>query len=216
MEELLIILSPVILGSIFALLNNDKVAVYDDNIVNWLNNKKNRLSEKRGKFSRFFLKPLTYSLLKIALWTKNIQNKGIRSGIRLASYLYIIGIAAFILFVFAYIIIGVVIILLLLWLVLFMLGSSEGSSGGRKIKIFTKGNKKYDSETGERVILQDGKTYRQTKFTGEWKPETNMMGNPKVETDVFGNPKIETEWTGKQKIEKDWKGEPIIPPDKKE
>lgn len=73
--------------------------------------------------------------------------------------------------------------------------------------------KKFDPKTGERIIKQDGKTYRQD-WKGDWKPDTDWKGDPKIETDWLGTPKIETDWLGNPKIETDWKGDPIVQPDK--
>ena len=67
----------------------------------------------------------------------------------------------------------------------------------------------------EKVIKQDGKTYRQD-WKGDWKPDTDWKGDAKVETDWKGAPKIKTDWKGDQKIETDWKGDPIVQPDKKQ
>lgn len=64
----------------------------------------------------------------------------------------------------------------------------------------------------ERVIKQDGKTYRQD-WKGDWIADTDIFGRDKVETDIFGIPKIETDAFGYQVIEADSFGFPIIPPD---
>jgi hypothetical protein len=66
---------------------------------------------------------------------------------------------------------------------------------------------------GEKVIKQDGRTYREN-WTGNWEADKDWTGNDKVERDLLGNPKIETDWKGDQKIETDWKGVPIVPPKK--
>lgn len=215
MLEFVLLLSPVILGSIIAMVNDKKVASFDSRFEDWLITKKNSLVGKRGKFSRFFLKPLVSSLVLITSWTQNVKNNGIRSGIRLASYLYISVIAAYIFFLIASVMIGLAIFLFLFWLVLtiWRWNDTGESSAVKKVKFSFKSNKKYDPKTGERIITQDGKTYRQNVF-GNWNPDTNIFGSPKVETDLFGNPKIERDWTGEQKIETDWKGDPIIPPEK--
>lgn len=216
MLEMLIIFSPVILGCVLAILNSDKITNYDERLANWFRDKKKNLSAEKGKFSRFFLKLLIFSLVLITSWTQNVKNNGIRSGIRLASYLYISVIAAYIFFIFASIMIGLAIVLFLIWLALTIWnwGDTGELSAGNKVNFSIKRNKKYDPKTGERIITQDGKTYCQSVF-GNWKPDTNLFGSPKVETDTFGNPKIERDWTGKQKVETDWKGDPIIPPDNK-
>lgn len=73
---------------------------------------------------------------------------------------------------------------------------------------------KYDSETGERIIKQDGRMYRKN-WLGDWKADKDILGNDKVERDILGNPKIEKDWKGDQIIEKDWKDDPIVPPKKK-
>jgi hypothetical protein len=66
----------------------------------------------------------------------------------------------------------------------------------------------------ERVIRQDGKTYRQD-WKGDWVADKDWLGNDKVETEWLGNPKIETDWLGSAKVETDWLGNPIIPRNKR-
>lgn len=78
---------------------------------------------------------------------------------------------------------------------------------------YEKDGKKYDPKNRERIIKQDGKTYRQN-WLGQWVPDTDWVGNDKVERDWFGNPKIERDWIGNEKIERDWFGNPIVPPKK--
>jgi hypothetical protein len=215
MLDWVITLLPIIIGGILALVNSKSVSEYDCKFKNWLSEKKGTLAAKKGKVSRFFFKPLVFSLFKISQWTESITHPGLRSGIRVACYLYIVGVAGFIAATAIYLIVLIVIVLLLLWLGLWLLENMGDSSKTEKVEYVSRDNKKYDPETGERIIKQDGKTYRQTGWTGKWVPDTGWTGKPKVETDWTGKPKIETDWTGKQKIETDWKGKPIVPPDKK-
>jgi hypothetical protein len=210
--------SPVIFGGIVALLNCKLVGKYDDMCNNWLSRKKVNLATKEGKVSRFFFKPLVWSLLRISQWTESISHQGLRSGARFACYIYIVGVASFIAAVSISIVVLIVIALLMLWLVMLILGSgsmgdSNDSSTGESNEWSGGGDKKSDPETGERIIKQDGKTYRQTGWNGKWVADTDWIGKPITETDWAGKPVVETDWAGKQKIETDWAGKPIIPPD---
>jgi hypothetical protein len=74
--------------------------------------------------------------------------------------------------------------------------------------------KKYDSETGDRIIKQNGKTYRQN-WSGNWEADKDELGRDKVERDWKGDPVIEKDWKGDQKIERDLKGDPEVPLHKK-
>lgn len=91
--------------------------------------------------------------------------------------------------------------------------SDAGSSAPSRDGYIERGGKKYDVETDERIIKQDGKTYRWDTFLG-WVPDKDWLGDDKVERDFFGDPKVERDFFGDQKIERDWLGDPIIPPEK--
>ncbi|MBV6401300.1 MAG: hypothetical protein CNIPEHKO_01599 [Anaerolineales bacterium] len=75
---------------------------------------------------------------------------------------------------------------------------------------FEKDGKKFDKKTGERIIKQGGKTYREN-FWGKWEPDKDFLGEDKIERDILGSLRIERDIFGDEKIEKDIFGNPIIP-----
>jgi len=90
-------------------------------------------------------------------------------------------------------------IVILVFVVLMWIFGGSGSES--EDDYYTRNEKRYDSKTGERIIKQDGRTYRQ-----------NPLGNWVADKDLIGADKVDNGWKGAQEIERDWKSDPIVPP----
>lgn len=84
-------------GSIF--LKNEAIYDWLENFHMWLIKNEETFFPRRSKLSqvtKYTLEPLYSLLIAISDWTKDIDNRGLKSGIRIASYLYFFGFVIFI------------------------------------------------------------------------------------------------------------------------
>lgn len=159
-----------------------------------------------------------------------LESERLRTGIKIATLILV----PFIIVYTIYIIVCVAFaVMLVLMVIAFIIGfvcsilgielpglpsfGGGGGSGGGGGKDYTpKYGKTYDSETGERVVKQDGKTYRRGsifELDAGWHADKEWTGGDKVERDWDGSPKIRRDVTGKQIIEGDSSDDPIIEPE---
>jgi hypothetical protein len=92
---------PFIIGYVLVFLKIGAVHAFTVDFCYWLKEKRQNILSGRGKLAniaKFTLEPLYSLLIAINDWTENIDNTGIKSGVRIASYLYLVGILLFIFF----------------------------------------------------------------------------------------------------------------------
>jgi hypothetical protein len=183
-----------------------------------------------NKYIKGFLS-MTLSILDTPMHAADkVNNTRLRTGLKITSLLFLSFTIIYVTYIVAYIVVmmvlALVILAIIIWIIISLLGSSPsggsiggggGSSGSSnsssKDGYYEKDGKKYDIKTEERIIKQDGRTYRDGFFG--WNADKDFFGDDEVERDFFGDPKIEKDFFGDQKIEKDFFGDPIVPPKKK-
>jgi hypothetical protein len=92
---------PFFVGYILVFLKIGAVNAFTVDLYYWLNEKRRNILSGKGKsatIAKFTLEPLYSLLIAINDWTENIENTGTKSGLRVAGYLYLIGIVLFIFF----------------------------------------------------------------------------------------------------------------------
>ncbi|HJH29447.1 MAG TPA: hypothetical protein C5S51_07120 [Methanosarcinaceae archaeon] len=200
-------------------------------VENWCLNKNSEYKTKDIKrLSRDgIVKLFSFVVIKIFKYIDKIQDSRLKAGIKIVSLILVISItiSLIILLISAAVILLVAVVYLVLFVIaLYVLykiiqlwgryeyeqkyGKQRDPNDGR----VPNDGRKYDQKTNERIIKQDGRTYRNNSLFG-WKADTDIFGNDKVDTDVFGNPEIDTDVFGNQKIETDILSKPIVPPIKK-
>jgi hypothetical protein len=95
-----ILIVPFIVGCGIVFLKNEAVHRYLEDFHVWLIRNEGTFFPRKGKLSyvsRYTLEPLYSLLIAVNDWTENIGSKGLKSGIRVASYLYFVGFIVFIL-----------------------------------------------------------------------------------------------------------------------
>ncbi len=95
-----VLVVPFITGCALAFLKNESIHEYMDSFHIWLIKNEGTFFPHKGKLSqisKYTLEPLYSLLVAINDWTDDIDNKGLKSGIRIAAYLYFVG---FIFFIF--------------------------------------------------------------------------------------------------------------------
>ena len=183
-----------------------------------------------NEYIKRFLKMSFYILDAPICVADKIDNVRVRNWIKITSVLFlsftIIYITYILACIFVWIVLNIIILAIIILIIISLLGgspsggsigggggsSSSSSNSSSKDGYYEKNGKKYDNKTEERIIKQDGRTYRDGIFG--WDADKDFFGD-KVERDIFGDPKIETDIFGDQKIETDIFGDPIVPPKKK-
>jgi len=97
--EIIIFVVPFLVGSVLAFLNIDALHELTGNIHEWLNRRYRNIQSGKSKISkvaRFTIGPLYSLFITINDLTSNIGNIGVKSGIRIGAYLYLIGFLIFI------------------------------------------------------------------------------------------------------------------------
>ena len=180
-----------------------------------------------NKYIRHFLK-MSFHLLDVPICAADkIGDVRLRTWIKITSVLFLSFTIIYVTYIVTYIVVitvlALVMVAIIIWIIVSLLGGSPsggsigggGGSGGGK-DYTTKYGKTYDPETDERVVKQDGKTYRRGsifELDAGWHADTEWTGDDKVERDWDGSPKIRRDVTGKQIIEGDSSGDPIIEPE---
>lgn len=181
-----------------------------------------------NKYVKGFLS-MVLSILDVPMHAADkINDTRLRTGIKIVSVLFLSFAIIYVTYVAVYTIVIVVLALLILavilWIIAQILGASGspsiggggGSGGGGGRDYTTKYGKTYDPKTDERVVKQDGKTYRRGsifELDADWHADKEWTGGDKVERDWDGSPKIRRDITGKHVIEGDSLGDPIIEPE---
>jgi len=173
--EYLIYFSPIIIGIIIGLINNPGVDNNVENFQNWLSNRKQRITSESGKLNRFLTRPFLWLALKIREWTSDIDHSGIKSGIRIALYLYLGAIFLYLFITFA-ILIAIVVVIGIAFLIYDKLtsGSSTVRTTMKKQRIM----QDQDESVIEHVGLKGKKIYSGTSwFNEELKGRIDDNGN---------------------------------------
>ena len=92
---------PLFIGYVLVFLKIGAIHAFTVDLYYWLKEKRQNILSGRGKLAniaKFTLEPLYSLLIAVNDWTENIENTGTKSGVRIAGYLYLIGILLFIFF----------------------------------------------------------------------------------------------------------------------
>jgi hypothetical protein len=136
---------PMIIGAVVTLAKIEKVVSWIDAFNAWVARKRARAIEKGGRINKYFIRPLLWGLVKIMGWTEQIDNKFLRTGVRVTSYLYFTAIMLYLAFIATIVIAIIILTVLAIWLALWIIGGilSEGES------MSTKSTVKYAKEVNK-------------------------------------------------------------------
>jgi hypothetical protein len=98
---ILLLLVPLFVGYVLVFLKIGAVHAFTVDLYYWLKEKRQNILSRKGKWAaiaKYTMEPLYSLLIAINDWTENIENSGIKSGVRIAGYLYLIGIVLFVFF----------------------------------------------------------------------------------------------------------------------
>ena len=98
---ILLLVLPLLIGYVLVFFKIEAVHAFTVDFYYWLKEKRQNILSGKGKLAaiaKVTLEPLYSLLIAINDWTENIENAGTKSGVRIAGYLYLIGILLFIFF----------------------------------------------------------------------------------------------------------------------
>jgi hypothetical protein len=98
---ILLLVVPFLIGYVCIFFKIGFVHEFTVDFYYWLKEKRQDILSGKGKLAniaRFTIEPLFSILIAVNDWTENIENTGTKSGVRVAGYLYLIGIVLFIFF----------------------------------------------------------------------------------------------------------------------
>jgi hypothetical protein len=219
----LLLLAPLILGSLVTALRVAALTGFVDAIEARFQDGASRAAALDGKFARYFQRPFFATSLAIWRWTAAISDAHLRAGLRVAAFLFICGVAAFMLVTAVYVIVAIVFLMIALVVLLWILSLSDSSSSGSRRRVTRhtsdrRGRPKQEhfNDSGEKVgesrpdsdSLGRPKTVHKDadgNVVGESRPDTDWLGNPKVvhrDTDgnVTGESRPDTDWLGNAKV----------------
>jgi hypothetical protein len=116
MEQFLFISSPVIIGVIVALVNHSYFDNKLEELIRWLSSRKLKITSESGKFNKYFVRPFLWLALKISGITENITHSGLKTGIRLAAYIYLAGLFLYLFITFVFLIAAFIVIGIAFWI----------------------------------------------------------------------------------------------------
>jgi hypothetical protein len=122
---LIILGFPAIIGAAVYFFKYDKAVSWVESVNDWFLRKKESVSQKSGGVSRWFFRPVLWVLAKIMEWTEQTQDQYLRTAIRIASYLYFIGIA---LYISISIVVGIAILIITFWIIGELLAGDSGTT----------------------------------------------------------------------------------------
>jgi hypothetical protein len=98
---ILLLVVPSIIGYVLVFLKIGAIHSFTVDFYYWLKEKRQNILSGKGKLAsiaKLTLEPLYSLLIALNDWTENIENTGTKSGVRIAGYLYLIGMLLFIFF----------------------------------------------------------------------------------------------------------------------
>lgn len=98
---ILLLVGPLIIGYFLVFFKIGAVHAFTVDFYYWLKERRQNILAGQGKLSniaKFTMEPLYSLLIAINDWTENVENTGLKSGLRIAGYLYLIGTVLFIFF----------------------------------------------------------------------------------------------------------------------
>lgn len=97
---ILIAFTPLLLGGVIAVANNDSINNLTESIESGIRNRQQAVSQRGGWLYRFVLNPLLLILVKFSDFTDSFSHRGLKNGTRvvatsyfIAAWLYLMSIA---------------------------------------------------------------------------------------------------------------------------
>lgn len=152
--NILIYASPLIVGGILAILNEDSINDSTEKIEAWTRNAQAKVSAKSNWFYRYVRNPILWAILRFCDWTDSFTHRGLKNGTRVAAILYLIGVWCYLIFAGFIIIVALAIGALTIYIAIKILANSNdevkrGYEKGQRVFVSKSQNKNTNLENLE-------------------------------------------------------------------
>jgi len=187
--NMLLLLTPLIIGGIIALVNHDKTNDITENVESWFRKKHAKSRLKSNKLNNYIISPILWVIVKFSDWTDSFSHRGLKNGVRTTSVLYLIAACLFLLiFSFTFLIVLAFSIALLYFAFKVLINSENGS--GQTYRTILNSSQKQQN-TLENVGARGKKVYAGSNwFNEELKGRVDEDGNIYTGTNFFNEDKI--------------------------
>ncbi len=189
--NLLLWISPLLIGGIVALLNKDGINEFTEKIEAWIRERQQRTSISSNWFSSYILNSILWVVVKFSDWTDDFTHRGAKNGVRVAATLYFIATWLYILFALLAIAFFIAIAGVIIYIIFkVLLNNNEDFRKGFNAAHGVFGKKERDDVTNY-AGLKGNKIYEGTNwFNEELKGRVDEQGNIYRGTNWFNEDKI--------------------------
>ncbi|TAK32786.1 MAG: hypothetical protein EPO28_17575 [Saprospiraceae bacterium] len=157
--NILIWVSPLIVGGIIAAINANSVNDTTEKVEAWTRRTQTNVSTKSSWFYRYIVNPVLWTIVKFSDWTDSFTHRGLKNGVRVAASLYLVAAWCFIFYAALMFIVIVAIVIAILYVGFkVLLDSNEdvrrGYEKGRSIIGSGGSGTRTNPETG--IIQEEG------------------------------------------------------------
>jgi hypothetical protein len=164
--NILIWVSPLIIGGIIAAVNSDDINNATEKAEAWTRKTQSKVSKKKNLLNRYLINPVLYTLVVFSNWTDSFKHCGIKNGVRVAATLYLIAAWCFLIYAAFMVVLFLVITAVVIYVAIVVIGALLNGSNtanndfrtsfekGRRIVGPVGAGKRINQETGR--IEKDG------------------------------------------------------------
>jgi hypothetical protein len=136
---LLFFLFPAMIWTIIGIANVGEVNAAIERFYSWILNKLEKVKEGAGKRHKYFFKPWHWMLSQIDILETKIEKPEVRTGFKVAAYLYICFLMIFIAYIAVSIVVGIILLAIVFWIIDFF---SDNQGTVRRKETYARGIKK--------------------------------------------------------------------------
>ncbi len=180
--SILLLVTPIVIGGLVAVINSKGLNGTIEKIETWVRRWQQGTAQKRGRFSKYIINPILWTIIKFCDWTNDIAHRGLKNGLRVTTTLYAVAVWLLILYVASIVvvvIIGMIVVLWVLGLILKFKDIIDGTEPGR------------DSSNNTRRGMHDGyseekETLVGKEYTQYYDKNGNTIATEEVKERLFG------------------------------
>lgn len=192
---------PLVIGGIVAAVNSDDINGATERAEAWARERQRRTAASTGRFAKYVLNPLLWSIVRFCDWTDGFAHRGVKNGARVAIVLYLVAAWLFALYLtvlaavaLVVVVIGVALALAAIYVGFKIIGAfGEGTASDNRSPQFeaARSSRSYrktgmftEDETGR--TNEDGRVFRKTgMFTEEEVGRVDVDGTTYEKTGMF-------------------------------
>lgn len=178
-----VLLLPLAAAGLIALSRWNTAVFISNAIADWIGTRRERAVEKTGFFAELFLRPVLWCFHKLVVITAEIESQSIKAAVRIATWIYLVGIILLLIYWVTVIVIAIAILVAGFWILGAILGQGGGSS-------------KTSESTPSRSYAVEGKSREREglfgdKYTEHTDADGNVVGESREREGIFGDKYVE-------------------------